>query len=52
MHSGLVTVSEMKSEFIDNNTVFFGEFNFTNLDVCLLLFFFNLLIILYSEILT
>ncbi|KAI1732818.1 SEFIR domain-containing protein [Ditylenchus destructor] len=33
VHSGIVKIEEMRRETIKNSTVFFGEFNFTNLEM-------------------
>lgn len=33
LHSGIVTRAEMKHEQIANSNVYFGEYNFTNLEV-------------------
>lgn len=40
LHSGIVTHAQMKLEQISNSNVYFGEYNFTNLEV-----FFNRLIL-------
>ncbi|KAI6175409.1 SEFIR domain-containing protein [Aphelenchoides bicaudatus] len=33
LHSDVISVDQMKSERIDNNTVYFGQYNFTHLDL-------------------
>uniref|UniRef100_A0A915DBG2 SEFIR domain-containing protein n=1 Tax=Ditylenchus dipsaci TaxID=166011 RepID=A0A915DBG2_9BILA len=33
LYSGIVTIEEMNREVINNSTVFFGEYNFTNLEM-------------------
>uniref|UniRef100_A0AC34PW07 SEFIR domain-containing protein n=1 Tax=Panagrolaimus sp. JU765 TaxID=591449 RepID=A0AC34PW07_9BILA len=32
LHTDIISVENMKTEIIDNSTVYFGEYNFTNLD--------------------
>jgi len=33
LHSGFVSVEEMRKEVIGNSTVYYGQYNFTNLEL-------------------
>lgn len=33
MHSDVINVDQMQTERIENNTIYFGKYNFTNLDL-------------------